>query len=77
VKPTIGRIVRYVPDMRVDNSPEWPAIITAVHNETTVDLQVFRRSDIMAATSVSYLSPETTSDGGAGRGHTWHWPPRP
>jgi hypothetical protein len=72
---TIGRIVRYVPDSRVDaEAPEWPAIVTAVHGESTADLQVFRRSDIMPASSVAYLSPETTTIDGAGRGHTWHWP---
>ncbi len=76
MKPTIGRIVRYVPDARVDTWPEWPAIITRVAFDTTVDLQVFRQSDIIAVTSVSYLSPDTATDGGKGAGHTWHWPDR-
>jgi len=73
---TIGRIVRYVPDSRVDKGGEWPAIVTVVHSETTVSLQVFRQSDVIPATSVSYLGPETASIGGEGRGHTWHWPER-
>jgi len=71
---TIGRIVRYVPDDRIDGAPEWPAIITAVHGETQVDLQVFTRTAVLARQSVAYLASESATKGGAGRGDTWHWP---
>jgi hypothetical protein len=69
VKPTIGRIVRYVDG----NSQEWPAIITVVHSDTLVSLQVFRQSDIIAETSVPLDSSTGNPPGGH---HTWHWPDR-
>jgi len=66
MKPTIGRIVRFVDE---DNQI-WPAIVTLVHFDTTVSLQVFRQSDIVPATSVAFMEK------GAGVHNTWHWPER-
>jgi hypothetical protein len=69
VKTTIGRIVRFVDG----NGQEWPAIITVVHSDTSVSLQVFRQFDITQAVSV----PLDSSTGNPPGGHfTWHWPDR-
>lgn len=69
MKTTIGRIVRFIDG----NSQEWAAIITVVHSDTLVDLQVFRQADIIPATSV----PLDSSTGNPPGGHfTWHWPDR-
>jgi hypothetical protein len=70
MKVTIGRIVRFVDDQ----NKEWPAIVTAVHSDEAVmgiDLQVFRRMDIIPATSVHFHDPSTGT-----RGYSWHWPER-
>jgi hypothetical protein len=82
MKPTIGRIVRYIDGVPGQpDATEWPAIITVVHNDNgasglpeqgppeSVSLQVFRQSDVMSAYSVPF-------DGAAQRSHTWHWPER-
>lgn len=65
----IGRIVRFVDG----NHQEWPAIITVVHNDTLVDLQVFRQADIIPATSVPLDGATGNPLGG---NFTWHWPER-
>jgi hypothetical protein len=66
---TIGRIVRF----RDTDGAEWPAIITVVHSDTMVSLQVFRQADITARVSV----PLDGSTGNpVGGNFTWHWPER-
>jgi hypothetical protein len=69
MKPTIGRIVHFIES----TGDEWPAVITMVHSDTLVSLQVFRQSDVIPATSV----PLDSSTGNPPGGHfTWHWPQR-
>jgi hypothetical protein len=65
MKVAIGRIVRFIEQ---DSGTEWPAIITVVHSDTLVSLQVFKESYIVAAGSVPFDS--------AGGNFTWHWPDR-
>jgi hypothetical protein len=64
VKPTIGRIVHFI-----ETGTEWPAVITMVHSDTLVSLQVFRQSDIIPATSVPLGDVDQAP-------FTWHWPQR-
>lgn len=66
-KPTPGRIVRFLDS---DGETTWPAIVTLVHDETTVSLQVFRQAGIEAVTSVPFMVR------GAGQRFTWDWPDR-
>ena len=66
---TIGRIVRYVEDEQV-----WPSIITHVHGDTLVDLQVFKSREVTPRHSVR-LDP-TGKDDVTGSNTTWHWPER-
>lgn len=69
MKPTIGRIVRFVGvDMR-----EWPAIITVVHSDALVSLQVFGIGAVIARTSVPRAD---AAEGFVPVGYTWHWPDR-
>jgi hypothetical protein len=64
VKPTIGRIVRYVNR----SSEEWPAIIVAVHGDESVNLQVFTSPTVIPAAKVPFDA--------AGGSFSWHWPER-
>lgn len=66
MKPTIGRIVRYVDSPGV----VWPAIIVRVHSDELVSLQVFKLGSVEAETSVSYAPASLEA------GRTWHWPER-
>lgn len=72
-KPTIGRIVHYQahgsPDGTHKSVPR-AAIITAVHNESCVDLAVFNPTGMFFNSSCALDESETP------RGGTWHWPPR-
>ena len=67
--PTMGRIVHYV---EVVESGEVlsPAIIHHVHNDTCVDLHVFRKwGGASYVTSALLTSPGMGATG-------WFWPPR-
>lgn len=68
MKPTIGRIVRFID---YDNV-EAPGIITAVHSDTTVSLYVFRfgAGSVTERTSVVYSATTPPSP------FSWHWPER-
>lgn len=66
MKPTIGRIVHFVDT----DGGEFPGVITTVHSDTLVSLQVFRLSDVVARTSVQQ------DEGTAPGGYSWHWPQR-
>jgi hypothetical protein len=65
---TIGRIVRF----RGTDGAEWPAIITVVHSETVVSLQVFRFADVVACSSVPFAMPADEPKPPA----YWRWPDR-
>lgn len=60
-KPTVGRIVLYH-----ENAEVWPAIITRVFTDDTVNLCVFK--DWMPAMTKSSVVKEATPQG-------WWWPP--
>lgn len=77
-KPTVGRIVRYrvSPDEHEratgyepggDSIIEWPAIVTAVHNDTCVNLRVFSDGPKDLHLTSKTLGEEVGE---------WHWPPR-
>lgn len=69
-KPSVGRIVLYTPDM---NDPPHtrtaplPAIVTAVHSDTCVNLSVFNdgAADFKKTSVVKGDGP-----------FNWNWPPR-
>lgn len=75
--PTIGRIVHYTepkPEGSYADEPRftWPAIVTAVHSETIVNLQVIRddaREPLQHVTSVPRR--DTVS---LGPSDYWEWP---
>lgn len=75
MKPSIGRIVHYV--VNVGNARPVAAIITAVWNDTCVNLRLFQdgsNTDPQTfsewVTSRSFDESETPAQG------TWHWPPK-
>jgi hypothetical protein len=63
MKPSIGRIVRFIGETV---GQPYPAIITAVHSDAIVDLQVFRTNDVVPALSVPFRQ--------SGAGPRWMWP---
>lgn len=68
-KPSIGRIVHY----RKATQEPRAAIITKVHNDTCIDLNVF------SSDSHPYVFPVTSAvqiDPDSGSGQGWYWPPR-
>lgn len=66
MKPTIGRIVLF----NSRSEGEVPAIVTAVHSDTCVNLTVFNDGGIPSpAISVEEDNEFDTS----GRGCGWHW----
>ena len=73
-KPSVGRIVHYMPKHVEDNKGQpYPAVITHVWSETCVNLSVandgsFPLCDPPRPTSVCF-----DADGAPG---TWCWPPR-
>lgn len=75
MKPSLGRIVLYtLPSDHhpVNQARTFPAIITAVHSDTMVNLRVFADgSSVMMewVTSVPYADQP-------GEPFTWAWPPR-
>lgn len=87
--PTIGRIVHYVLQQGPRSGEHRPAIIVAVHSETTVNLQVFTDSNevgrfndapaIWSAESAPTPLRWVTSavqDEDTHAPNTWHWPER-
>ena len=66
IPPTSGRIVRYVETAADGPGGEWPAIVTVVHTDGTVCLQVFGRNAVYAAWNIPQATEPTP-------GH-WHWP---
>lgn len=88
-KPSVGRIVHYVshgtpvqPDgTQAFTSEPRAAIITAVHNDTCVDLCVLNPTGLFFNTSVLFHDgdaehADATPEQPVYRGGTWHWPPR-
>ena len=81
MKPTIGRIVIFVPP----NEPggtigearrygDRPAIVTAVHSDTCVNLVVFAAPDTdNIAEEFPSVELDDSNDPGA---FSWHWPAR-
>lgn len=69
MNPTIGRIVHYLPRSGENGGRDklWPAIITAVHVDGSVNLTVFR--DLLSPIPVDHAK-EGTEPG------TWRWPER-
>lgn len=65
-KPSLGRIVRYGVQTVAGALEVRPAIITRVHNDTCVDLEVFGVHDNRLPTSVVQGDGE----------RQWNWPPR-
>ncbi len=68
--PYVGEIVMcLLPDGQLTNgSPEHPAIVTAVHSPTIVNLQVFLDANpVVALTSVAYTPAELSEV------HTWRF----
>lgn len=76
MKPTIGRIVHFFDEDLKDYGPNhagpYAAIVTFVHNETTIDLTVFPSH---VFTSRSQTSVERDA-GDRGARMWWQWPIR-
>jgi hypothetical protein len=76
-KPTIGRIVHFVPDGGARPEQHYPAIITHVWTDLCVNLEVFRKGTAMDSveagvrTSVMYADADNQSTM-----YSWHWPER-
>lgn len=84
MKPTIGRIVHFVQSKPADYGGglvHLPAVITSVHGDTCVNLQVFTdgsNSETGPSSnlpSVKWIT-SATLDETATRSYTWHWPER-
>lgn len=75
MKPTVGRIVHYVPEWSGPGSTSnpLPAIITEVFGDETVRLGVFGRTYYMA--TAIHLEPGETEHTDPVPG-CWFWPPR-
>lgn len=74
MKPTIGRIVHYYPWEDNPIGLPKPAIITAVHSDTCVNLEVFGIADDGRFRSSVLMLPEDAL--GVPRAGYWNWPPR-
>lgn len=72
MKPTVGRIVHYYPPEDPLGRAK-PAIITEVHNNNRVDLEVFGLATAKLRTTVPMLPDDAL--GVPMSGH-WNWPPR-
>lgn len=75
MKPTVGRIVHYIPEWAGAGGASvnpLPAIITAVYDNDTVELGVFGRN----YRPVTAVHAEPKGDVTQGDPGTWHWPPR-
>lgn len=74
--PSVGRIVHFASAFRDDmgGMGDWvPAIVTAVHSATCVNLTIFRDGlDPLSKTSVEYGEDQLKSD----KPFVWKWPPR-
>lgn len=71
MKPTIGRIVHFVPPTDAGwQSQHMAAIITYVHGDTMVNLCVFDPDGL----AIGMSSVEEERGGTAPR--SWHWPER-
>lgn len=75
MKPSIGRIVHFVGQLGTEPRSHYAAIITHVHSDTCVNLQVFPKASGMddqdAGVKTSVLLDEA-----AGNSFGWHWPER-
>lgn len=69
MEPTIGRIVHY----RATNRDTEPlaAIILSVHDDTTVDLNIFRAGNLEFARNKSMAESYAKAEAGQ-----WAWPER-
>lgn len=70
MKPTVGRIVHYIPEWAGAGGASanpLPAIITAVYDNDTVELGVFGRN-YYPATAIYHAAQANPG--------TWFWPPR-
>lgn len=67
MKPTLGRIIRFVEPTGIERA----AIVTLVHEDGTINVTVFRANgDTYGASKI----PEDANI--KPRGNSWHWPPR-
>lgn len=77
MKPTIGRIVHYVPvyapQMGEDMPEALPAIIIRVGTDETCRLGVFGPTSYTVISSVPHIEP---SEDGYPVAGAWFWPPR-
>lgn len=82
MKPSIGRIVHFVqkkPAGYGDGVVHLPAIITSVHGETCVNLQVFTdgtNSDEQNMAPVKWITSSSLDVSETPQLRTWHWPER-
>lgn len=70
MKPTVGRIVHYIPAFK-DGGGNFAAIITRVWHETEVDLLVVKSNSFSFEHSVT-----SGGDDIPGEYPKWIWPPR-
>lgn len=71
MKPTVGRIVHYVPYGHIPGVQEFnhlAAIVTKV-TESRVSLTTFSEQGMLAFSGVE-------QDESGANGHSWHWPER-
>lgn len=75
MKPTVGRIVHYVPNY---GAAHLAAIITGTYddNPLLVDLTVFTRGDLGGRVSYPIAAVAANRDETGVIGNTWHWPER-
>lgn len=77
MKPTVGRIVHYIPEWAGatgDTSKPLPAIIVHVHDDDAVSLGVFGRSYYSA--TATHREPVLGQQYSELRPGTWFWPPK-
>lgn len=85
MKPSIGRIVHFVQKTNLNYGEcivHLPAIITAVHSDTCVNLQVFTDGSNSESglssnhPSAKWITSATLDQSTEPQPYTWHWPER-
>lgn len=79
-KPSVGRVVHYTPSQHIEPNKKqpFPAIITHVHDDGTVNLDVFKDAHYPnAAGAQPHVPHRGTPETGGAREHGpfWDWPP--